>query len=455
MERGEDKDSDRRATMRRKLKLSFNLKFLTVLLLTHWVVAWPVAGAGWQQRPRARDLGVPFDGKTGPLNAITDVDGVEVGHKTLIAGQGERVIGQGPVRTGVTAVLPRGKTSPDPVFAAWFSLNGDGEMTGTTWVEDSGLMEGPVMITNTLNVGIVHHAVVQWGVGRSIGWEGDGYPPFLASLPVVAETWDGTLNDIMGQHVDVEHALAALETAAAGPVVEGNVGGGTGMICHRFKGGIGTSSRVVQTQNGTFTIGVVVQCNYGSRGQLRIAGVPVGREITDLTPEVAAVVPGRSGLSRIAGGRHLGERRDDREIADESGLATDDDVDQGSIIVVVATDAPVLPHQLKRIARRVSLGLARNGSTSGNGSGDIFIAFSTANPEAANRAQIATLEMLPNERLTPLFVGTVEATEEAIINAMVAAETMTGADGNTVYALPHDRLREVLRGYNRLLEGAR
>lgn len=369
----------------------------------------PVQGA------RARDLGVPFDGSPGPLNAITDIEGVEVGHKTLISGSGALEVGVGPVRTGVTAVWPRGKEDPTPVFAAWFSLNGDGEMTGTTWVQDSGLLEGPVMITNTLSVGIVHHAVVRWGVSRSLDWTGEGYPPYLASLPVVAETWDGTLNDILGQHVTEQDAIDAMASAAGGPVVEGNVGGGTGMICHEFKGGIGTASRAVRIGGSDYTLGVLVQCNYGWRRQLRIAGAPVGREIP---------------------------------VADET---PSEDGEEGSIIVVVATDAPVLPHQLKRVVRRVSLGLARNGSTSGNGSGDIFIAFSTANAEAAaSRREVSELTMVPNERLSPLFEATVEATEEAIVNAMVAAETMTGADGVTVPALPHARLREVLEEYGRL-----
>jgi L-aminopeptidase/D-esterase-like protein len=388
--------------------------FITIL------VATPPADA-----QRARDLGVPFEGRPGPLNAITDVTGVEVGHTTLVRGSGAKVVGVGPVRTGVTAVWPRGNDTPDPVFAAWFSLNGDGEMTGTTWVEDSGILEGPVMITNTLNVGIVHHAVVRWGATRSTDYEGGGYPPWLASLPVVAETWDGTLNDILGQHVTMEDALAAMDGAETGPVPEGNVGGGTGMICHRFKGGIGTASRVVTIDGTTYTVGVLVQCNYGSREQLRIAGVPVGVEIPDLLPER----PGPDGAL----------------------LPADDGADrEGSIIVVVATDAPVLAHQLKRIARRVSLGLGRNGSISGNGSGDIFIAFSTANRDAASeRDATSALSMLANARLNPIFGATVEATEEAVVNAMVAAETMTGADDVTVHALPHERLREILERYNR------
>jgi L-aminopeptidase/D-esterase-like protein len=396
----------------RRLRTVRVATFFALALLAAFVPA-PAAAA----KPRARALGVPFDGTPGPLNAITDVAGVEVGHKTLVSGEGKKIVGQGPVRTGVTAVWPRGKGTPDPVFAAWFSLNGDGEMTGTTWVEDSGLLEGPVMLTNTLSVGVVHHAVVQWGVSRSRDHEDDDtYPPWLASLPVVAETWDGTLNDIMGQHVKEEDALAAMEAARGGPVAEGNVGGGTGMICHRFKGGIGTASRLVEVEGTRYALGALVQCNYGSRRRLQIAGVPVGREIPDLMPE-----------------RPRG------------------DADQGSIIVVVATDAPLLPHQLERVARRVSLGLARVGSTSGNGSGDIFVAFTTANREAGrNRSGRSQAELLANESLDPLFEATVDATEEAIVNALVAAETMTGADGVTVHALPHDRLREVLRKYNRL-----
>ena len=374
------------------------------------------------QKPRARDLGVPFEGTPGSLNAITDVAGVEVGHATIVRGRGRLVIGEGPVRTGVTAVWPRGREEPDPVYAAWFTLNGDGEMTGTTWVRDSGIMEGPVMITNTLSVGVVHHAVIRWGVAKGVE-RGPG--PWLAALPVVGETWDGTLNDIRGQHVTEEDALAAMDAARGGPVAEGNVGGGTGMICHRFKGGIGTSSRVVRVDRQRYTVGGLVQCNYGSRELFRVAGVPVGREIADLMPER----PGGEQLEGVEG-------EADRD---------------GSIIVVVATDAPVLPHQLERMARRVSLGLARNGSIASNGSGDIFVAFSTANREAAaERATSADARVLANGRLNPLFTGTVEATEEAIINALIAAETMTGTNDVTVHALPHDRLREVLRKYNRL-----
>jgi D-aminopeptidase len=360
-----------------------------------------------QTKPRARDLGVPFDGTPGPYNAITDVKGVEVGHTTLISGSGKLKVGEGPVRTGVTAVLPRGKDSLDPVFGGWFTLNGNGEMTGTTWLEDSGFLDGPVMITNTHSVGVVRDAVIAWRVKKA--------PPDQAgyewSLPVVAETYDGDLNDINGFHVKPEHAWHALDTAHGGAVEEGNVGGGTGMICNEFKGGIGTSSRMLDAKYGGYTVGVLVQCNYGWRSQLRIAGVPVGREIAD------------------------------HKVRDN---------DVGSIIVVVATDAPMIPTQLKRLARRVSLGLGRDGSYSGDGSGDIFVAFSTANPGAANSKSMRQITMLPNEQMNPLFLATVQATEEAVINAMVAAETMKGINDFEVIALPHERLREVLRKYNRL-----
>jgi D-aminopeptidase len=360
-----------------------------------------------QTKPRARDLGVPFDGTPGPYNAITDVKGVEVGHTTLISGSGKLKVGEGPVRTGITAVLPRGKDSLDPVFGAWFTLNGNGEMTGTTWLEDSGFLEGPVMITNTHSVGVVRDAVIAWRIKKAPP-DSEGYS---WSLPVVAETADDDLNDMNGFHVKPEHAFHALDTAHGGPVEEGNVGGGTGMICNEFKGGIGTSSRVLPARLGGYTVGVLVQCNYGWRSQLRIAGVPVGQEIPDHT------------------------------VRNE---------DIGSIIIVIATDAPLIPPQLKRLARRASLGLGRDGSFSGDGSGDIFVAFSTANPGAADATGVRDLKMLPNQKINPIFLATVEATEEAVVNAMVAAETMTGINDYTVYALPHDRLREVLKKYNRL-----
>ncbi len=366
-------------------------------------------------KPRGRDLGVPFDGTPGPLNGITDVTGVTVGHTTLISGEGKLQIGKGPVRTGVTAVLPRGLDSMNnPVFAGWWSLNGNGEMTGTTWVEESGFLEGPVMITNTHSVGVVRDAVIQWRVNH-------GQPDptgYWWSLPVVAETWDGWLNDINGFHVKPEHAFHAIDSAHTGAVEEGAVGGGTGMVCNGFKGGIGTSSRKLEAKDGGYTVGILVQCNYGSKNNLRIAGISAGREIAADDP--------------YAGTPFVND-------------------DHGSIIVVIATDAPLIAHQLKRLARRVSLGLGRNGSVSGNGSGDIFIAFSTANPSAGAVGHVVDLKMLPNEKIEPVFAATVQATEEAIINAMIAAETMTGIENHKVIALPHDQLRAILRKYNRLV----
>lgn len=362
-----------------------------------------------QSKPRARDLGIPFDGTPGPYNAITDVAGVEVGLTTLISGKGPLVVGKGPVRTGVTAVFPRGKSVLNLVFAAWFTLNGNGEMTGTTWLEESGFLEGPVLITNTHSVGVVHDAVIAWQMKRM----GDKFPSW--SLPVVAETWDGELNDINGFHVKPEHVFQALDSAKPGPVAEGNVGGGTGMIVHGFKGGTGTSSRKATIRQAAYTVGVLVQANYGSRDQLTIAGVPVGNEIQDLRPQA-------------------GEE------------------DAGSIIVVIATDAPLLPHQLKRIAERASLGIGKTGGIGSNGSGDIFIAFSTANPGAPGGSDLVRLDMLPNDWINPLFTATVRATEEAIINAMIAAETMEGINGHVVHAIPHDRLRSVLKKYGRLKE---
>lgn len=363
------------------------------------------------KRPRARDLGVPFRGTPGPLNAITDIPGVEVGHTTLIRGEGALVVGQGPVRTGVTAILPRGKTY-QPVFAGSYTLNGNGEMTGTAWLEESGFLESPIVLTNTHSVGVVRDAVIAWMHRRGFFDPLPGTDSFWL-MPVVAETYDGSLNDINGFHIKPEHVFAALDEATSGPVPEGSVGGGTGMICHGFKGGIGTASRRWQA----YTVGVLVQANYGSRSELTIAGVPVGRELNDDRPTF-----------------HFGPAQPKN----------------GSIIVVAATDAPLLPHQLKRLARRVPLGLARVGSAGANTSGDIFIAFSTANPGAAQRTGLRQLDMLPNDQLDPLFSAVVWATEEAIINALVAAETMQGINSNTVYALPHDRLQAILKRYNRL-----
>ncbi len=389
-----------------------------IVLLTCYFIVGMVSTYAQESgtgKPRARDLGIPFDGTTGALNAITDVSGVTVGHTTLISGEGKLQVGKGPVRTGVTAVLPRGKDSMNnSVFAGWWSLNGNGEMTGTTWVEESGFLEGPVMITNTHSVGVVRDAVIQWRVAH-------GQPDpsgYWWSLPVVAETWDGWLNDINGFHVKPEHAFHAIDSAASGPVQEGAVGGGTGMVCNGFKGGIGTSSRKFDVKgDGSYTVGVLVQCNYGTKNNLRVAGIPVGREIDADDPYASTAFAGE---------------------------------DRGSIIVVVATDAPLVAHQLKRLARRVALGLGRDGSISGNGSGDIFIAFSTANPGASATDHVVDLKMLPNDQIESVFAATVQATEEAIINALIAAETMTGIENHRVRALPHDELRAVLKKYNRL-----
>jgi D-aminopeptidase len=374
------------------------------------LLACLVAGSAAAAEPRARDLGVPFDGTPGPLNAITDVAGVTVGQVTLI----DDLPGGRKVRTGVTAIVPRGRGSLDtPVFGAWFPLNGNGEMTGTAWLDESGQLEGPVMITNTHSVGVVRDAVIAWRV-RAGGADKSGY---WWSLPIVAETWDGHLNDINGFHVKPEHAFRALDTASSGPVAEGNVGGGTGMICHEFKCGIGTASRRITVAGQAYTLGVLVQANYGIRDTLRIAGVPVGQYL-----------------------------RNDRVYTDPALQPAD----TGSIIVVVATDAPLLPHQLKRIARRPALALGRMGSFAGNGSGDIFIAFSTANAKAFAGESLAQSTSLGNDQLDPLFNATVEATEEAIVNAMVAARDMQGTEGRYAKAIPHAELVKLLRQYGRL-----
>lgn len=366
-------------------------------------------GAAVADGPRARDLGVPFEGSPGPLNAITDVAGVTVGHVTLV----EDLTDGRKVRTGVTAILPRGRGTLDtPAYGGWFALNGNGEMTGTAWLEESGQLEGPVMLTNTHSVGVVRDAVIAWRV-KAAGADASGY---WWSLPVVAETWDGHLNDINGFHVRPEHAARAIEQARGGPVAEGNVGGGTGMICHEFKCGIGTASRRTTAAGGVYTVGVLVQANYGLRDTLRIAGVPVGQ--------------------------HL---RNDRVYSEQDPAASD----TGSIIIVVATDAPLLPHQLKRLARRAALGLARMGSVAGNGSGDIFVAFSTANAEALAGKPLAASTSLGNDHVDPLFAATVEATEEAIVNAMVAARDMQGNEGHYAKALPHDELVRLLERYGR------
>jgi L-aminopeptidase/D-esterase-like protein len=370
------------------------------------------------QKPRARDLGVPFTGSTGLFNAITDVKGVEVGYSTIISGHGKNVVGKGPVRTGVTAIFPRGKANKfSPVFANWYSLNGNGEMTGTTWVTESGFLETPIMITNTNSVGVVRDAVLKWYVDTN--WYGG--ENWWYTYPVVAETYDGFLNDIYGFHVKEEHVLEAIENASNGSIAEGNVGGGTGMMCLGFKGGTGTSSRITKVNGKSYTVGALVQANFGAKRNLTIAGVPVGIALKD-TLNYEFKAPPQS----------------NRKEGD------------GSIIVVVATDAPLLPHQLKRIAQRIPLGIGIVGGRGSNGSGDIFIAFSTANENAFDRRKITSVETLSNDTITPFFEATVQAVEEAIINAMVAAETMEGINGNKAHALPHDLMIKTLASYNRL-----
>lgn len=384
-----------------------------------------------QVKPREHDLKLPIGGAPGRFNAITDVLGVEVGHTTLIEGSGKLIVGKGPVRTGVTVIHPRGKDNADPVFASWFTLNGNGEMTGTTWVQESGYLEGPIGITNTHSVGVVRDAIIRWEVSRK-----NVLQPWW--LPVVAETYDGGLNDINGFHVKTEHVLTALDGAKGGPVTEGVVGGGTGMVCLGFKGGIGTASRVLTAGEGGYTVGVLVQCNFGARRDLRIAGVPVGEEIADLMPCVANndPMPADMARGRCAAPSNNNDNRDERE--------------QGSIIVVVATDAPLLPHQLKRIATRVSLGIGRQGGFGGNSSGDIFVAFSTANAKVWSSDSVASVGMLGNDRLSSLFKATTQATEAAITNALLAATTTTGANDLRVYAMPVDRMLAAMKKYGRL-----
>ena len=410
------------------------------------VIAALAGVASAQTKPRARELGIPIDGTPGANNAITDVAGVEVGFTTLIRGEGKRVIGQGPVRTGVTAVLPRGRATLEPVFAAFYAGNGNGDMTGTHWIEETGVLETPVMITNTLSVGTVRDAVVDWMVKRNAPG------PFW--YPVVAETSDGGLNDMKGLHVRSEHAFQALESARGGKVAEGNVGGGTGMNCHGFKGGTGTASRVLSQAQGGYTIGVLVQCNYGSRSQLRIAGIPVGREIRDVDPCVEQLV---DPPLKAADGTSLPVCQASPS-SDRPTTRPAEDPEQGSIIIVAATDAPLSPDQLKRMVRRVALGMGRMGSINGNGSGDIFIAFSTANRgvdwgnSGPSTLPAPTMQRLGSGLMDPIFTATVEATEEAILNALMAAETMTGADYRRAWALPHDQVRAILARYNRLVK---
>jgi len=377
--------------------------FFSLVLLT---------GVAYSQKPRARDIGIPFEGTPGTNNAITDVPGVEVGYSTIISGSGTNHIGKGPVRTGVTAIFPNGKVSHHPVFANWYTLNGNGEMTGTTWLTESGFLETPVMITNTNSVGVVRDAVLKWFVDKN--WYGD--EQFWYTYPVVAETYDGAMNDIYGFNVKESNAWEALDSARSGPIKEGNIGGGTGMMCLGFKGGTGTASRLITINGKTYTLGVLVQSNFGRKKNLTIAGVPVGLELKDtLNYEIKAPPQSK---------RQEGD---------------------GSIIVIVATDAPLLPHQLKRIAERVALGVGRVGGRGENSSGDIFLAFSTANPDAFSRKNSTQVEMLPNDQLNPLYEATVQSVEEAIINAMVAAETMMGINGNKAYALPHDAVIRLLR----------
>jgi D-aminopeptidase len=360
--------------------------------------------------PRARDLGIPFDGTPGPLNAITDVPGVTVGQTTVI----ENLAGNKAIRTGVTAILPRGRdTLQRPAFAGTFVLNGNGEMTGTTWIEESGFLEGPVMLTNTHSVGAVFDATIKWRVAQDVA-DASGY---WWSLPVVAETWDGYLNDINGFHVNAAHVAAAIESSRSGAVAEGNVGAGTGTTCYGFKCGIGTSSRVASTDDGTYTVGALVQANHGWRRTLRIGGIPVGRQMMSDDVRAESATPA---------------------------------VQHSSIIIVVATDAPLLPTQLRRLARRAGLGLARTGGMANNGSGDIFLAFSTANENVNQSGSGMTASTLANDNMSPLFDATVEAVEEAIINAMIAARDMTGTEGHVAKAIDHEVLRTILRKHDLL-----
>ena len=376
---------------------------------------------------RARELGIPLDGTPAPLNAITDVPGVAVGHRTLIRGSGRLRVGFGPVRTGVTVIFPRGTADLAPVFGGWFSLNGNGEMTGTAWLDDYALLLYPISISNTNSVGTVRDAIIEWGRPRVPG-------VFNCCLPVVAETWDGDLNDIYGFHLTKADVFAALAAAKSGAVPEGNVGGGTGMQCLGFKGGIGTASRQLPPKAGGYVVGVLVQCNFGLRQQLRVAGVPVGAEVKVAEPCYATDRP-------------LTAEQEQMRCPDGSGPAKE----HGSIIVVIGTNAPLLPHQLRRVARRAALGIGRMGGISGAGSGDLFLAFSTGRiPAQPDSVGTVALSMVSDERIDPIYEATVQATEEAILNALLAARTMTGADDLRVYALPHDQLRNILRKYGRL-----
>ncbi|MGE8149658.1 P1 family peptidase [Pseudomonas vancouverensis] len=398
--------------------LNTALLALSAVVLSHTALA--------AEPQRARDLGVPFEGTPGKLNAITDVPGVEVGQVTLNSGDGKLVQGSGPVRTGVTMVLPRGKATVKAVNGGFFNLNGNGEMTGQSYLQDFGLVYGPIGISNTNAIGPVYAGITEWSA-KTFG---------NAIWPVVAETWDGRLNDIEGLHVKPEHAISAINAAKGGAVQEGNAGGGNGMVCFGFKGGIGTSSRLVEVDGKSYTVGVLVQCNTGQRDALRVAGMPVGQELAQkwlgcFQPGVAAT--------------------DKTPHCQKSGDGGAPSKDQGSIIIVVGTDAPLLATQLNRIAKRASMGLARMGSFAGNGSGDIIVSFSTG--DAINDVEEenpVTVTQFPNDKIDPIFNATVQATEEAITNALVAARDMTGIDGYTAYALPHAELKSILRKYNRL-----
>jgi L-aminopeptidase/D-esterase-like protein len=395
------------------------MKFITIIFF----MLSSAISFSQEKKPRARDIGIPFDGIPGKYNAITDVGGVEVGHTTLIEGNGKLEKGKGPVRTGVTAIFPAGKKYA-PVFANWYTLNGNGDMTGTHWITESGFLETPIFITNTSSVGTVRDAALKWMDEHKYYDTSQGL--FWYSYPVVAETWDGVLNDINGFHVKPEHVWQAIAKASNGPVEEGAVGGGTGMICLGFKGGIGTSSRVIEKKLGGYTVGALVQANFGNKSQLTIAGVPVGKELADTL---------------------------NIKIFDEPSAQNkmkNDWMEQGSIIVVVATDAPLLPHQLKRIAQRVPLGIGKVGGIGGNGSGDIFIAFSTANKNAFSREKETTATVFSNDQMGALFAATIEAVEEAIVNALVAGTTTKGINDNTVYGLPHDAVIKLLKKYNRI-----
>lgn len=420
--------------------------------LAVWLLTWPLVALAQSAAPaapvkaptapkqgkssvapakaRSRDLGIPFGGETGPLDAITDVPGVEVGHATIISGEGKLVVGKGPVRSGVTAVWPRGKAGEAPVFGGTYVLNGNGEMTGMHWLNESGLLYGPVLLTTTSSVGTVRDAEIAWALKRGRSFE--------LSLPVVAETYDGILNDVDGFHVRQEHVFKALDGASGGPVAEGSVGGGTGMICNGFKGGIGTASRKLPEAQGGYTVGVLVQCNYGRRRNLTVAGVPVGEEIQDLQACTVSDQPPSNPLIHKM-----------PQCTKQGASLPSYPEGMGSIIVVVGTDAPLLPHQLQRIAKRVPLGIGKMGGLGEDGSGDLFLAFSTQGTQPETPGPVATVSTLDNERMNPLFEATVQATQEAILNAMLAADTMTGADGIRVYALPHDRLMEAMKKYGR------